>query len=152
MRFFFSLMTSCAVHYDVIYHPFPINSQYLKTCGVDSPEITQLSCSQTSSHCRRNSTPVSNICEAVPKSLFSAPNRLNELLEMLFKFPFILIGKSTMAILTGQLWHVLKSWYTGGGPEQLGFQCCFAAGLNQCLVSSVLQATDRHKYWSSVYC
>ena len=35
-------MTSCAVHYDVIYHPFPINSQYLETWegggwGVDSP-------------------------------------------------------------------------------------------------------------------
>ena len=27
---------SCAEHYDVIYHPFPINSQYLKTWGVDS--------------------------------------------------------------------------------------------------------------------
>ena len=30
-------MTSCAVHYDIIYHPFPINSQYLKMSGVDSP-------------------------------------------------------------------------------------------------------------------
>ena len=27
------------VHYDVIYHPFPINSQYLKTWGVDSPDL-----------------------------------------------------------------------------------------------------------------
>ena len=34
--FFSSQMTSGAVHYDVIYHPFPINSQYLKTWGVDS--------------------------------------------------------------------------------------------------------------------
>ena len=33
-RAFFAQMTSCAVHYDVIYHPFP---QYLKTWGVDSP-------------------------------------------------------------------------------------------------------------------
>ena len=29
--------------------------------------------------------------------------------------------------------HVLKSWYTGGDPEQ-GFWCCFADGLNQSLV------------------
>ena len=26
----------------VIYHPFPINSQYLKTWGVDSPDQTSL--------------------------------------------------------------------------------------------------------------
>ena len=32
-------MTSCAMHYDVIYRPFPINSQYLKTWGVDSPAL-----------------------------------------------------------------------------------------------------------------
>ena len=30
--------TSCAVHYDVIiYHRFPITSQYLKTSGVNGP-------------------------------------------------------------------------------------------------------------------
>ena len=34
---FFSQMTSCAVYYDIISHPFPINSQYLKMWGVDSP-------------------------------------------------------------------------------------------------------------------
>ena len=45
-----------------------------------------------------------------------------------------------MAFLLGQSWRVLKSWYTGGGPEQ-GFRCCFADGLNQSLVSSVAQAT-----------
>ena len=28
---------------------------------------------------------------------------------------FILISKSTMAFLTGQSWHMLKSWYTVGG-------------------------------------
>ena len=27
---FFAQMTSCAVHYGVIYHPFPINSQYFE--------------------------------------------------------------------------------------------------------------------------
>ena len=31
---FLSQMTSCAMHYDIIYHPFPINSQYLKTWGL----------------------------------------------------------------------------------------------------------------------
>ena len=37
----FAKMTSCAIRYDVMYHPFAINSQYLKTWGVDSPaEVT----------------------------------------------------------------------------------------------------------------
>ena len=35
------------------------------------------------------------------------------------------------------------------GPEQ---QHGFADGLNQSLVSSVVQATVKHKYWSSVHC
>ena len=56
-----------------------------------------------------------------------------------FKFPFILIGKSTMAFLKSQSWRGLRSWYTRGGPEQ-GFQRCFADGLNQSLVSSEAQA------------
>ena len=30
-------MASFVVQYDVIYHPFSINSQYLMTWGVDSP-------------------------------------------------------------------------------------------------------------------
>ena len=34
---FSTKMTSCALNYDIIYHPLPINSQYLKTWGVDSP-------------------------------------------------------------------------------------------------------------------
>ena len=29
-------MTSCAIRYDAIYHPFPVNSQYLKMWGMDS--------------------------------------------------------------------------------------------------------------------
>ena len=45
-----------------------------------------------------------------------------------------------MAFLTGQSLHILKSWYTGAGPEQ-EFRCCFADGLNQSLVSSVALAT-----------
>ena len=39
-------------------------------------------------------------------------------------------------ILAGQSCHMLKSWYTGGDPEQ-GFLCCIADGLNQSLLSSV---------------
>ena len=49
--------------------------------------------------------------------MFWAPNGLNELKEERFKFPFILIGKSTMEFLIGQSWRVVKSWYTGGSPE-----------------------------------
>ena len=30
----FAQMTSCSIRYDVIYHPFAMNSQYLKTWGV----------------------------------------------------------------------------------------------------------------------
>ena len=37
--FFFTNDFMCRVHYDVINHPFPINSQYLKTWGVDSLDI-----------------------------------------------------------------------------------------------------------------
>ena len=62
-------------------------------------------------------------------------NGLNELPEVPFEFPFILIGKLKMAFLTGQSWRVLKSWNTGEGREQ-GFQRCFTDGLNQGLVSS----------------
>ena len=36
-RVFYAQMTSCAVHYDIIYYPFFINSQYLNTSEVDSP-------------------------------------------------------------------------------------------------------------------
>ena len=34
---FFAQMASCFVHYDVIYYAFPVNCQYLKKWGVDSP-------------------------------------------------------------------------------------------------------------------
>ena len=61
---------------------------------------------------------------------------LKELPKMSFEFPFNLIGKSTMAFLTDQSWHVLKSCYTGGGIEQ-GFRHCFADRLNQSLILSV---------------
>ena len=72
------------------------------------------------------------------KILVVGPSRLNELLEVRFEFPFNPVGKSTIALLMGQSWRILKSWYTGVGPEQ-GFQRGFADGLNQSLVSSVAQ-------------
>ena len=93
--------------------------------------------------CRRNLTSVSTFCKAAPVSLFLAHNGLNELSEMHFEFPSILIDKSTMAFLTGQSWRVLKCWYTGGGPEQ-GFQRCCADRLNKRLISSSAQATLPH--------
>ena len=52
-----------------------------------------------------------------------------------------MIGKWTMAFLTGQSWRVLKSGYTGGDPEQ-EFRNCFADGLYQTLVSTVAQASE----------
>ena len=36
-RMLFAQMTPCFLHYDVIYYPFPVNSQYLKMWGVDNP-------------------------------------------------------------------------------------------------------------------
>ena len=75
--------------------------------------------------------------EAEPISLFWASSGLNQLPEVRFEFPFNMIGKSTMAFLTGQPCRVLKSRYTGGGPEQ-GFWRCFTGGLDKSLVSSVL--------------
>ena len=60
---------------------------------------------------------VNNICEAVPVSLLWALNRLIKLPEVCFKFPFILIGKLTMASSTGQSWWIIKSWYTAGVPQ-----------------------------------
>ena len=50
---------------------------------------------------RRNLTPVSYVCKAALKSLFWAPNGLNELPEVRLEFAFNLIGKSRMAFLTG---------------------------------------------------
>ena len=41
-RAFLAKMTSFVVRYYVIYHSFPINSQYLMTWGVESPETVHL--------------------------------------------------------------------------------------------------------------
>ena len=66
--------------------------------------------------------------------MFLVPNGLKELSEMRFEYLSNQIGKSILAFLTGSLLRVLKSWYTGGGPEQ-GFQRPFADGLNQSFTS-----------------
>ena len=50
--------------------------------------------------------------------MFLVPNGLKELSEMRFEYLSNLIDKSIVAFLTGSLLRVLKSWYTGGGPEQ----------------------------------
>ena len=55
-------------------------------------------------------TMSSNVCEAEPRSLFWAASGLNELPEVRVVSPFILIGKPTLAFLTGQSWRVLKFW------------------------------------------
>lgn len=34
------------MRYDIIYHPYPVNSQYLKSWGVDSPDDGNLQVSQ----------------------------------------------------------------------------------------------------------
>ena len=70
-------------------------------------------------------TAVSKVCEAAPISLVWANNRFNKLPEMRFEFPSHLIGKLTMACLTGQSLRIFKSWYTGRSPEH-GFRRCFA--------------------------
>ena len=91
-------------------------------------------------HHRFNLTLVCNICEVVPRALVCAPYGLDKLPEVCFEFPFNMIGKSTMAFLTGQSWCKLKSWYTGGDPEQ-GFWHYFADRLNQSVVLFLVQAT-----------
>ena len=58
---------------------------------------------------RRNLTPISNVCEIAPTFLFLAPNGLAELpkMRMRSQFSFNLIGKLTMAFLSGQSWQFM---------------------------------------------
>ena len=88
---------------------------------------------------RRHLTPFSNVCKAAPMSLFWA-NGLNELLEMRFKFPFNLIRELIMALLTGQSWHVLKSWNTRVGAQNQDFGAVSQTDLIRSLLPSVVQA------------
>ena len=53
--------------------------------------------------------PVSNVCEAAPRSLFWAPYGLGKLLEVCFEFLSNLIGCLTMTFLKGQSRRVVKS-------------------------------------------
>ena len=72
---------------------------------------------------------------------------LDELPEMRFEFPFNLIGKMTMALLAAQSWCIIKSWYTGGGPEQ-GFRSCFAKKpVNTFLINSALALKLSRRCW-----
>ena len=56
-------------------------------------------------------------------------------------FPSTWLANWRYSFWTGQSWHVLKSWYTAGGPEQ-GFLRCFADRHNRSLVLSVAQASS----------
>ena len=70
--------------------------------------------------------------KAAPKSLFWAPDGLDELLEVHFEFPFILIGKLTL----GFFYRLIRDWSKSigeGGPEQRGggswgFEPCARGG------------------------
>ena len=93
---------------------------------------------------RRKLTSVSNVCKAAPRSLFCAPNGLNEVPEVRFEFPFILIGKWTMAFLTGQSWRILKSQYTGGAQNK-NISAISQTGFTRSLVPCVAQARKMMK-------
>ena len=87
--------------------------------------------------CRRNLITISDVCEAAARSLFWAPNRFNELTEVRFNFPSILIAKSTMAFQQAN--HGACS----NPGTQLGSQNMDFGGVSQTdqrLVSSVAQA------------
>ena len=77
-----------------------------------------------------------------PVSLFWPRYGLNKLPEVHFKFFFNLIRKSTMAILSGQSWLVLKSWYLGGGARTgiLIFGAVSQRNLTQQLLSFICGA------------
>ena len=59
---------------------------------------------------------------------------------MRFEFPFILIGKSTMAFFNPANHGAYSIPDTRVGAKKQGFRRCFPDGLNQSLVSSVAQA------------
>ena len=68
---------------------------------------------------RRNISPVTNICEAAPISVFWVPNGVNELPEMRSKFSSDLIGKLTMAFFQAN-----HGAYSNPGREVES--CCLA--------------------------
>ena len=72
------------------------------------------------------------------------PTDSTKLLEIQFELPFKLSSKSTMAVLKGQSWRILKSCYTGVGLQQ-EFPRYFVDGLNQSLALSVEQANGKRR-------
>ena len=86
-----------------------------------------------------NLTLVINVCEEVPIFLFQAPSMDHQ--KCVSNFPSTWLANWQYRFLTDQSWHVLKSCYTGEGPEQ-GFLNCLADGLNHSLVSSVVQGSS----------
>ena len=93
---------------------------------------------------RRKLTSVFNICKAAPRSLFWVLNGLNKVPEVRFEFPFIVIGISTMAFLTGQSWRILKFWYTGGAQNK-DIGAISQTGFTESLVPCVAQARKMMK-------
>ena len=78
--------------------------------GISATESQTFFCAKSPQRQRaRRNRCFHRLCSAQPT---------NKLLEGHFEFPFILIGKLTMAFSTGQSWHVLKSWYTAGSPNK----------------------------------
>ena len=67
----------------------------------------------------------------MPRPLFWVPNRLNELPEVPFKFPFILFGKHGAYLNPG----------IQVGAQNKDFGAVMQMKLNQSLVSSVAQAS-----------
>ena len=57
-----------------------------------------------------NLTSFSNVCKAVPRSLFWIPMDSMNYQKCVFKFPVNFIVKSTMIFLTCESWCILKSW------------------------------------------
>ena len=105
-----------------------------------------LSNNWASLHSSHNLTAVSNICEVVLISLFWAPNGLNKLSQICFKFPSKLIGKSTIEFLTDQSWSV----YTCQVSSLRRY--CHACGSKtwiSCLLTPVLRyVTPGGKVWA----
>ena len=99
-----------------------------------------VSCPLNRLHHRFNLTLVRNVCETVPRSLVWAPYGLSKLLEVCFKFLFNMIGKSAMAFFNRPIMARTQILVHRWGPRTR-FWHCFADGLNQSIVSFLVQAT-----------
>ena len=99
-----------------------------------------MSCPLNRLHHRFNLTLVCNVCETVLRSLVWAPYGLSKLPEVCFKFLFNMIGKSAMAFFNRPIMARTQILVHRWGPRTR-FWHCFADGLNQSLVSFLVQAT-----------